>query len=106
MVKVIWTDAAIQDLNDIGDYIAKDSERYAEITIQRLFESVDILENNPKVGKMVPEFEIETIRELIRGSYRIVYRIVDNYRIDIMTVHNSARLLGNTYDFSDLNDDE
>lgn len=41
MVKVIWTDTAIQDLNDIGDYIAKDSERYAEITVQRLFDSVD-----------------------------------------------------------------
>ena len=29
MVKVVWTDQAIQDLNDIGDYITKDSERYA-----------------------------------------------------------------------------
>ena len=43
MVKVIWTDNAIQDLNDIGDYIAKDSERYVQIAVQRLFESVDIL---------------------------------------------------------------
>jgi len=34
MVKVTWTDSAIQDLNDIGDYIAKDSIRYAEITIE------------------------------------------------------------------------
>jgi plasmid stabilization system protein ParE len=30
MDKVVWTDTAIQDLNDIGDYIAKDSERYAK----------------------------------------------------------------------------
>ena len=44
MVKVIWTDTAIKDLNDIGDYIAKDSERYAQLTIQQLFTSVDILE--------------------------------------------------------------
>jgi len=29
MDKVIWTDIALQDLNDIGDYIAKDSEKYA-----------------------------------------------------------------------------
>jgi len=33
------------------------------------------------------------LRELIRGSYRIVYRIVDKDRIDILTVHHSARLL-------------
>ncbi len=47
MVQVNWTDSALQDLNDIGDYIAKDSLKYAEITVLRLFESVDILENHP-----------------------------------------------------------
>jgi addiction module RelE/StbE family toxin len=106
MVKVIWTDTAIQDLNDIGDYIAKDSERYAELTVQRLFDSVDILEDYPKAGKMVPEFEDDSMRELIRGSFRIVYQIVDDLQIDILTVHNCARLIGNTYDFSDFDDDE
>jgi len=102
MVKVIWTDSALQDLDDIGDYIAKDSERYAEVTVERLFNSVDILEKYPKAGKMVPEFENESIRELIRDSYRIVYHIIDDLRIDIITVHNCARLLGNTYDFSEF----
>jgi toxin ParE1/3/4 len=102
MAKVIWTDSAIQDLDDIGNYIAKDSERYAEVTIERLFNSVDILEKFPKAGKMVPEFENESIRELIRDSYRIVYHIIDDFRIDIITVHNCARLLGNTYDFSEF----
>lgn len=106
MVKVIWTDTAIQDLNDIGDYIAKDSERYAEITVQRLFESVDILEEYPKAGKMVPEFEDELLRELIRGSYRIVYQIISDFQVEILTVHNCARLIGNTYDFEDFGDDK
>ena len=104
MVKVIWTDSAIQDLNDIGNYIAKDSERYAEITVARLFNSVNILEEHPKAGKMVPEFEDELIRELIRGTYRIVYHIIDDFRIDIITVHNCARLIGNTLDFSEFDD--
>ena len=106
MVKVVWTDSAIEDLNDIGDYIAKDSERYAEITVQRLFNSVDILEDYPKSGKMVPEFENDSIRELVRGSFRIVYQLIEDFRIDILTVHNCARLIGNTYDFSDFGDDD
>ncbi len=105
MVKVIWTDSAIQDLNDIGDYIAKDSEKYAEITVERLFSCVDILEDYPKAGKMVPEFENEEIRELIKGSFRVVYQIIDDFRIDILTVHNCVRLIGNTYDFSDFKDE-
>jgi addiction module RelE/StbE family toxin len=102
MVKVVWTDSAIIDLNDIGDHIAKDSERYAELTVLRLFTSVVILENHPKAGKMVPEFQNEKIRELIRNCYRIVYHIIDKNRIDILSVHNSARLIGNAFDFSDL----
>ncbi len=105
MDKVIWTDSAIDDLNDIGEYIAKDSEKYAQITVDRLFDSADILEIYPLSGKIVPEFEDESIRELIKGNYKIVYQIIDNTRIDILTVYNCARLLENTFDFSDLSDD-
>jgi addiction module RelE/StbE family toxin len=93
MVKVVWTDFALHDLDDIGEYIAKDSERYAKVVIQNLFESTDLLESHPKAGRIVPEFKNKNIRELIRGSFRIVYRIVDIYRIDVLTVHHSARLL-------------
>lgn len=48
MVKVVWTNSAILDLDAIGEYIAKDSIRYAEIMVTELFESVDILEGFPK----------------------------------------------------------
>jgi len=58
MVKVIWTDSAIQDLNDIGDYIAKDSQRYAELTVERLFTSVDILEKHPMAGNLFPNLRM------------------------------------------------
>ena len=102
MVEIIWTDTAIQDLIDIGDYISKDSERYAEITVGKLFDSVDILEKFPLSGKMVPEIQNQAIRELIRGNYRIVYQIIDNIRIDILTIHNNARLIGNALNLSEL----
>ena len=95
MAEVIWSDSAIQDLNDIGEYISKDSEKYAEITVSQLFSSTDILEDHPKAGKTVPEFEIESIRELIRGNYRIVYQLSEDHQIQILAVHHSARLLGN-----------
>ena len=72
MVKVVWSDFAIHELDDIGEYIAKDSQRYAKVVIQNLFESTDLLESHPKVGRIVPEFNNNNIRELIRGSYRIV----------------------------------
>jgi toxin ParE1/3/4 len=93
MVKIVWTNQAIQDLNDIGNYIATDSERYAKEIVQTLFESVNILDSHPKIGRIVPEFKISNLRELIQGNYRVVYRIVDKQRIDIITIHHSARLL-------------
>ena len=81
------------DLNDIAKYISKDSLRYAKLTIKTLFLSTDILANTPKIGRIVPEFNNSLIRELIRGNYRIVYLIVSSKRIDIITVHHSARQL-------------
>lgn len=105
MDKVKWTDSAIDDLNSIGEFIAKDSEKYAQITVDKLFNYVNILEIYPLAGKSVPEFEDDSIRELTNGNYRIVYQIINENRIDILTVHNCARLIENTYDFSDLDEE-
>jgi len=95
MVKIVWTEQAIQDLNDLAEYIANDSQRYAELTVEKLFYSVDVLELYPKTGKKVPEFNDNSLRQLIVGNYRIIYLLVDVQRIDILTVHNCARLLSN-----------
>ena len=100
MVKVKWTNSAIEDLNDIGEFIAKDSIKYAEITVNHLFEAVDILEKHPYSGIIVPEFDNDLIRQIIRGNYRIVYKVIDDYRIDILTVHNCARLISNSKPFT------
>jgi len=96
MVKIVWTDKAIDDLDDIGHYIAIDSEKYAKIVVNRLFKAVDILECHPRIGRMVPEFNDENIRELINGNYRIVYTVKNQFQIDILTIHHSARLLNET----------
>jgi addiction module RelE/StbE family toxin len=93
MVEIKWTNFAVGNLNDIGNYIEKDSLRYAEIVVNSLFDSTEILEQYPLVGRIVPEFNDINIRELIRDNYRIVYRILNENRIDILTVHHSAQLL-------------
>jgi toxin ParE1/3/4 len=71
MVKLIWTEQAINDLEDIGDYIAESSEKYAKLTVKRLYEKSDILKQFPQTGRVVPEKNEETVRELIEGNYRI-----------------------------------
>jgi toxin ParE1/3/4 len=33
------------------------------------------------------------VRELLLGNYRIIYRIVSDFRVDILTVYHSKRIL-------------
>lgn len=101
MVEIIWTDNAIQDLSEIGEYIGNDSPKYAELTVSTLFDAPLILTDQPKTGRIVPEFNPQSIRELICGNYRIVYRIVSYNQIDILTVHNCFRLIRNVISFDE-----
>ncbi len=91
MVKLIWTDQAINDLSDIGDYISENSEKYAKLTVKQLFERTDLLKAFPQAGRIVPEKNEENLRELIEGNYRIIYEIVSAEQINILTVYHSAR---------------
>jgi toxin ParE1/3/4 len=59
----------------------------------KLVDRVDILIEHPEAGRIVPEFEDESIRELIEGSYRIIYKIKSFDELGVLRVHHSARLL-------------
>jgi toxin ParE1/3/4 len=93
MVEITWTTFALEDLQSIYDYIARDSPTYAIRFIDKLVDKVDILIDHPEAGRIVPEFENELIRELIEGSYRIIYEIKSITEIGIVRIHHSARLL-------------
>ena len=93
MVKIVWTELSRDDLKEIFDYIATDSKRYASITINKIYNRAQDIIDNPFIGRVVPEFNTKTIREVIVGNYRIVYKIVTEYRVDILRVYHSARLL-------------
>ncbi|MBX9853744.1 MAG: type II toxin-antitoxin system RelE/ParE family toxin [Cytophagaceae bacterium] len=92
MVRIEWTPLAYEDLESIYKYISKDSIFYASRQIDTLISRVDILEEYPLAGKIVPEFNNEFIRELIEGSYRIIYKIGKD-TIFIIRIHHSARNL-------------
>jgi plasmid stabilization system protein ParE len=69
------------------------SVRYADTLIDKIFEKARLLEQHPRMGRMVPELAREDIRELIYKQYRVVYKIVNEYRIDILAVHPSSKPL-------------
>ncbi|MEW6104459.1 MAG: type II toxin-antitoxin system RelE/ParE family toxin [bacterium] len=85
-----WTEPAFLDLEDIRDYIKRDSEYYAMRFIERIIGSVEDLEKFPKMGRMVPEAKERNIREILFQNYRIMYRI-EKERILILAVIHKAR---------------
>lgn len=91
MVTLIWTDQAIDDLDSIGEYISENSDKYAQLTVQKLYNKTKILAQFPFSGRTVPEKNIENIRELIEGNYRIIYHIANADVIYILTIYHSAR---------------
>ena len=91
MVRINWTFQAREDLKAIAEYISKDSKRYAKLQVIRLKNRTKILKTHIHLGKIVPEFSRENIRELIEGNYRIIYKIVSNNQIDILTIHHSYK---------------
>ena len=96
MVEINWTSQAIEDMNSIAEFISKESVKYANSQVDSFFLNAQILETHPLAGRIVPKTNIKALRELIIGSYRLVYEIINSRRIDVLTVHHSARLLKNS----------
>ena len=93
MVKIVWTELSTVDLKEIFNYIDENSHSYAAITTNKIYETVQVIADNPFSGRIVTEFNENSIRELIEGNYRIIYRIKSEIQVDILRVYHSARLL-------------
>ena len=91
MAEIKWSSQSQRDLSSIAEFIARDSKKYARITLDQIREQVQVLKTKPKFGRVVPEVRMETIREIIFKNYRIVYQIKSEY-ILIVTVHHSSML--------------
>lgn len=91
-MQLVWTREALLRLIEIEDYIAEDSPQRAEEFIYQLIKQAQRIANFPYAGRVVPEFSIEDIREILYKNYRIVYRIKED-RIEVLTVFEGHRLL-------------
>jgi plasmid stabilization system protein ParE len=92
-MRVNWTDAAVSDLRSIHAYISQHSALYAKGMIDRIFAKTGLLADQPHLGAMVEEYDDESLRELLEHPYRIVYRLVDESRLDVVAVVHGARRL-------------
>ncbi len=93
-LEVKWSPEATEDLEAIADYIARDSEYYAQAVVTELLSVAKSVGEFPMIGRIVPEIGDENIRERFVYSYRLVYR-VESARILIVAVIHGKRLLEN-----------
>lgn len=91
MVQINWTIQARNDLKGIAEYFSKDSKVYAKRQVLKIRNRTIILKSQILSGRKVPEIQDDNIREVFEGKYRIIYKVVTNYRIDILTIHHAAR---------------
>ena len=65
--------------------------------IERLINVTHYIEINPRIGRMVPEMgRKDKFREIIHGSYRIIYKITSAHTAHILTIHHSSKRLRQT----------
>lgn len=89
MAEVRWSLTASEDLQELEDFIARDSVLHAISFVDRLVEAAEKPSDN-HLGRIVPEFSRSDLRELIFRSYRIVY-LVKNGAVTILRAVHGAR---------------
>jgi toxin ParE1/3/4 len=79
--KLIWAPSAYYDLKDIASYIAEASPQNAIRFVKSIFKNIEQLIDFPELGRIVPEFNDPSIREIIRKPCRIIYRLKSKDRL-------------------------
>ncbi len=92
MAKIIWTEPALIDLNEIAEYIAIDKPTAANNLVQKILTKTERLADFPNSGRNPPELKKSRYREIIVNPCRILYRI-DEDTIYVLYVMRSERKL-------------
>jgi len=73
--RVVWSARALTDVESIAAFISADSPAYANIVVKKIVKLTRQLARFPQSGREVPEFQDQSIRELLAYSYRIIYKV-------------------------------
>jgi toxin ParE1/3/4 len=92
MARLIWTEPALKDVQEITAFIAKDSPVYAKRFGHQLRQAPKRLKRFPLIGWMVPEFGREGLREILVGNCRIIYEVRESDCFVVAVVHGSRDL--------------
>lgn len=90
--QVTLSPSARADLRDVVRYISFDAPDRALQFGRFLLSRTKILAQFPELGRIVPEFEDNHIREIVVRSYRVVYRVDHAQRwVEVARFWHAAR---------------
>ena len=90
--KIIWSDTAIADLEEIWAYLAERSPQAATRVGRGILAHVRVLANFPYIGPTYPRGSKGTLREIVVRPYRIFYDVSEEFqRVEILHVWHGAR---------------
>ncbi len=92
MARIVWTMRAADEYGAAIKYVARDAPVSARRLAQRIMHRIRTLQRHPDSGGFIPEEEGRRYRQLIEGSYRIIYRRHHD-AVVIASIYHAARLL-------------
>lgn len=92
MAEVIWTDPALDQLEEIAEYIALDKPGAASSLVKMIFSTVQRLEQFTESGHIPPELPDSIYRELYVRPCRIFYRNEDSVALILHVMREERQL--------------
>ncbi|MGD0456689.1 MAG: type II toxin-antitoxin system RelE/ParE family toxin [Terriglobia bacterium] len=90
--RVVWTETAWSDLEQVVAHIAKDSSHYAAAFTREARNASRSLPHFSNRGRAVPEFNNPTVREVFVGSYRLLFTVSKNAAYILGFIHGARDL--------------
>ncbi len=91
-ITVVVSDTARKDLLEIAEYISSDSPRAGKKMIRQIHDRLKKLVYFPKSGRMIPEINDLSLREIVVGPYRLMYRVQENKVVVLRALHGKRLL--------------
>ena len=92
MAKIVIIPQAISDMDDIGEYVSRDSLRQAANVLSKILQTIERLEHFPEIGAFIPEMKTRRYREIHVFNYRIIYRFLKKTNeVRVVAVVHAAR---------------
>jgi plasmid stabilization system protein ParE len=89
---LVWTDSAWQEVECAASFISRDSPRYAAALADEARSAARTLRTSPARGRMLPELNDDSVRELFVKKYRLIYELRSDRVVILAFIHGACQL--------------